>query len=48
MFLTAIGAVIFGIGIVAADAACIALSRIGLLDRLREALGFADEPEWMR
>lgn len=47
MFLTAVGAVIFGVGIVAADALFIALARIGVLDRLRDALGFGDEPEWM-
>lgn len=47
MFLTAVGAVIFGVGIVAADALFIALGRIGVLDRLRDALGFGDEPEWM-
>lgn len=47
MFLTAVGAVIFGVGIVIADAAFIALNRLGVLDRLRDALGFGDEPEWM-
>lgn len=47
MFMTAIGAAIFAVGIIAADALCIALSRLGVLDRIQAALGFGDEPEWM-
>lgn len=48
MFLTALGAVIFGVGIVAVDALCIALNRAGWLDRIRDLLGFDEQPEWMR
>ena len=47
MFVTAVGALVFCVVVVALDGLLIACSRCGWLRRLQDALGFGDEPEWM-
>ena len=47
MFVTAVGAFVFCVVIVALAGLCIACSRCGWLRKIQDALGFGEKPEWM-